>query len=311
MRKAIITGATGTIGNNLIRYLLEQNVEILVLVKPNSRRTNTIPINDNIKILECNISDIENLEINEKDFDTFFHLAWAGTFGEDRNNTYMQNLNVKYTLDAVKLASRCGCKTFIGTGSQAEYGRVEGKISEDTPTFPENGYGIAKLCAGKLSKILANQLGMKHIWTRIFSIYGPYDGEKTMIMSSIKEMLENNSSPSYTKGEQIWDYLYTEDAARALYLLAIRGTDGKTYNIGSGQTKRLYEYITILKNSINPKIKLKLGNIEYSKNQVMNLNADISELTEDTGFKPEISFEEGIIKTIDWYKKTRIKNEEN
>lgn len=94
--------------------------------------------------------------------------------------------NIQYTLDAVELASRIGCKKFVGAGSQAEYGRVEGVLSASTPVFPENGYGIAKLCAGQMSRILCEQKQIEHIWTRILSIYGPYDGENTMIMSSIE-----------------------------------------------------------------------------------------------------------------------------
>ena len=150
----------------------------------------------------------------------FSILHGHGTIGEQRNDLYMQNLNIKYTLDAVELAQRLGCNTFVGAGSQAEYGRVEGVISESTPARPENGYGIAKLAAGQMSRILANQYNMKHIWTRIFSVYCPYNDKSTMIMQSISKMVKEKSSPEYTKGEQIWDYIYSKDVAEALYLIA-------------------------------------------------------------------------------------------
>lgn len=85
--------------------------------------------------------------------DAFFHLAWTGTVGAARNDMFQQNKNVEYALEAVELAASLGCKIFVGAGSQAEYGRVEGKLCADTPVFPENGYGIAKLCAGQMTRI--------------------------------------------------------------------------------------------------------------------------------------------------------------
>ena len=74
------------------------------------------------------------------------------------------------------------------------------------------------------------------IWTRILSIYGPYDGENTMVMSTIYKLL-NSEKPSCTKGEQMWDFLYSKDAALAMRLLGEKGTDGRTYCIGSGKSK--------------------------------------------------------------------------
>ncbi len=309
MKRVVITGATSMIGINLIQYMSQFGIEILAIIRKDSKKRNRLAKYTNVTVVECNLEDLQNLSISNKNYDTLIHLAWDVTFGQERNNMYIQNLNVKYTLDAVQLAKRLGCHTFIGAGSQAEYGRVEGLLSNNTPTNPENGYGMAKLCAGQMSRILANQLGIRHIWTRILSIYGPYDGKKTMVMSSIIEMLEGKS-PDYTKAEQMWDYLYVEDCAKAIYLLGEKGQNNQIYCIGSGKKKPLKEYIAIIRNQIDPKIELKLGTRDYAPNQVMNLCADIENLTRDTGFVPEIDFQEGIKRTIDWYK-GETKNEEN
>ena len=310
MKKVVITGATGMIGKTLIEYLLKKDIEILAVIRQNSKRGQDLPKHQNLKIVGCNLDNLRNLKIQEK-YDTFFHFAWDGTFGEARNDLYIQNLNVKYTLDAVELANNLGCTTFIGAGSQAEYGRVEGRISEETSQNPENGYGIAKLTASRMSRILANKYNIKHIWTRIFSAYGPYDGEKTMIMSSIKEMLENKRSPNYTKGEQIWDYIYSEDVAKAFYLIGEKGKNNSVYCIAQGESRPLYEYIQIIKDAIDKSIKLNLGVIPYSEKQVMNLQANIDKLKTDTGFTPEFTFEKGIQNTIKWYKEKEGKNEKN
>lgn len=147
MKKVIITGATGMIGIALINYLLEKDIKILAISRKNSARINNLPQSNSVKIVECNLNSLCDLKINENDYDAFFHFAWEGTFGENRNNMYMQNANIKYTLDALELAKKAGCKMFIGAGSQAEYGRVDGIINDKTATNPENGYGIAKLAA--------------------------------------------------------------------------------------------------------------------------------------------------------------------
>ena len=122
-----------------------------------------------------------------------------------------------------------------------------------------------------------------------------------MIMSSISKMLQGNKM-KYTKAEQVWDYLYVDDAALGLYLSAQKGKNNSVYVLGSGVAKPLSEYINAIRNNINPNIEINFGDIPYSVNQVMYLCGDISDLTKDTEFLPRISFEEGIRKTIDWYK---------
>ena len=209
---------------------------------------------------------------------------------------------MKNTLDAVHLANKLGCEVFVGAGSQAEYGKCSDKIAPDTPTFPETGYGIGKLCAGQMSRNLCKQLGIRHVWTRILSVYGPMDQEYTMVMSGIYQLLRGER-PVYTKGEQKWDYLYSEDAARALYLAGCKGRDQAIYCVGSGTVRPLCEYILAIRDAVNPEASIGLGEIPYPEGQVMYLQADIETLTKDTGFVPEISFEEGIQRTVQWCRK--------
>ena len=157
-----------------------------------------------------------------------------------------------------------------------------------------------------MSRILCEQKGIRHIWTRILSIYGPYDNSNTMIMSTIRKILQGEA-PSLTRGEQKWDYLYSADAARAFFLLAQKGMDGRTYCIGSGKTYPLISYIEQLRDYIDPKAPLGIGDIPYGAKQVMYLCADISKLEEDTGFQPIYTFDEGIRITVEWYKEHYIK----
>lgn len=306
----IITGATGVIGMALIKKCIEEDVKVTILANPDSKRLDRIPKDPHVTVIPCGLSDYRNVDVDNLinqgvGGDVFYHLSWGGTFGAARNDIKLQRQNVEYALDAVRLAHSLGCKTFVGVGSQAEYGRVEGMLSEDTPTNPENGYGCAKLEAMRQSKELCHELGMKHIWTRVLSIYGPYDGQKTMVTSTIRTLLEGGRPP-LTKGEQMWDYLYADDAARALLMLGRTGVDGRIYPIGSGTARPLREYIEIMRDAIDPKLSLGFGEVPYSDKQVMYLCADISGLKEDTGFAPEIDFADGIRRTIEWVREDKI-----
>ncbi|MCD7728659.1 MAG: NAD(P)-dependent oxidoreductase, partial [Clostridia bacterium] len=298
MMRAVITGATGAIGMALINELINNGTEVLVLCREGSERNVNIPIHPLVSLKYCALNELVEVGNDTgKIYDVFYHFAWEGTAGSLRNDMYLQNINVRYALDAVKAAKRFGCHTFIGAGSQAEYGRVEGILQPDTPVFPENGYGIAKLCAGQMTREFAHQNGMHHIWVRILSVYGPYDGAQSMVMSTI-DKLQRGETPLFTKGEQMWDYLYSADAAKAFYLLGDKGCDGKTYVLGSGNASPLSCYIKTIRDVVNPAAELNFGAIPYAEKQVMYLKADISELNKDTGWQPNTDFENGIKNTM-------------
>lgn len=299
MKRAVITGATGAVGMALINELISHDVRLLLLCRPGSERNRHLPEHPNIRKICCALGQLAELKADtEIKYDVFFHLAWEGTTGAKREDADLQTDNIGYCLDAVRAAARLGCHTFIGAGSQAEYGRVVGKLRPDTPVFPETAYGIAKLCAGMMSRELAHQLGIRHIWTRILSVYGPYDTEESLIMSTIRKLL-SGAGLKFTAGEQIWDYLYSSDAARALYLLGERGVDGKVYVLGSGRARPLKEYINEICRAAGKEAAVELGALPYGQRQVMYLCADISELQEDTAFSPRVEFTDGIRKILE------------
>ncbi|MBQ5932558.1 MAG: NAD(P)-dependent oxidoreductase [Lachnospiraceae bacterium] len=318
MRRAIITGATGAIGMALAELLIKENIEVLVLTRSESKRNEQLRKladsfgNGMINIVECDFAKLSEMENDTgKEWDCFFHLAWAGASGPDRNDMYLQNGNVRMSLDAVALAKRFGCKKFVGAGSQAEYGRPYMRIGNeaqsagssatfderyrlrpDTPPFPEMGYGYAKLCTGQMTRDHAHQLGLEHDWLRVLSVFGPFDGD-SILMQAVRGF-KDGISPDFTWGEQIWDFVYSKDAALAFYDVAEKGIDGKTYVLGSGEERPLAEYLGIARDIICPGLKLNLGARPYGENQVMFLAADVSELKKDTGFECRYTFEDGI-----------------
>ena len=296
MRKIILTGATGLIGSTIVSEALKKDYKITCLVRKTSSRIKNIPQNENVRVVDCPITSYTNLELEGK-YNIFMHLAWDKTSVGGRDDVDCQLNNIQYTLDAVRLAHRCGCSVFIGAGSQAEYGIQKVPLTSDLPVNPESGYGIAKYTAGKLSAILCKQLGIRFNWMRILSIYGLNDGKNTLISYVINE-LKAGRSPELTKCEQIWDYLHCDDAARAFLSVAEKGIDGETYPLGSGRGRKLSEYVTDIRNSIAPDIKLTFGKKPYYPHQPMHLVADVSELEKDTGWKPQVKFIDGIKEMI-------------
>lgn len=300
---AVITGPTGAIGIALCNELAKHDILVYAVCRPHSSRAGALPSHRNIIQVECDVSKLEKLQALIPHADVFFHFAWAHTIGPGRNDMSAQIQNIQYTIDAVQAAKALGCQLFIGAGSQAEYGRVEGILKPDTPCFPENGYGMAKLCAGQMSRAECQKAGLHHIWVRILSVYGPGDSPNTMISSVIRQLL-CGERPSLTEGIQQWDYLYSGDAALAFRLLAQHGADGSVYPLGGGKAWPLRQYVELLRDAISPDLPLNFGAIPYQPLQVMHLQADISQLTADTGFKPRVSFQEGIRLTIDSLQRT-------
>ena len=300
MSRIIITGAASMLGIALINECVAKGDEVTAIVRPGSLKNSRLPQNPLVKKIEHDLGEIQDVcpKLHGV-YDSFYHLGWTHTDKEGRNKALLQKNNVDYTLAAVKTAKDKGCSVFIGTGSQAEYGRVNEPINPLRSVSPESAYGIAKYSAGKLSALYAKELGIKHVWARVFSAYGPYDAPSTMIMYAISKFLKKEK-PEFTKCEQLWDYIYCGDAAKALYLLGLKGKDGGVYNIGSGQAKPLSGFIEMIKNSIDPALEAGIGSAAYAPDQVMYLCADISRLKADTGFEPAVAFEEGIKETIKW-----------
>lgn len=300
MKRAVITGPTGVIGTALTKKLALSGTEVFAVCRKNSTRINTIIDSPKINIVKCDLNELETL--TEKigvQCDAFFHLAWEGTLDpKNRFDMYLQNKNVKYALDAAKIAGRLGCNVFVGAGSQAEYGVKTDILRPDTFPEPISGYGMAKLCAGQMTRYICQSNGIRHIWPRILSVYGVGDGNQTFISSAIIKMLSGEKF-SMTPGDQIWDYLYSDDAADALIAMAEQGKDGAVYVLGSGKTMHLKDYVTIIRDLINPNLDIGFGNIPYNKDQVMHMEADISSLISDTGWTANTDFRNGVAVLID------------
>lgn len=302
----IITGPTGSIGVNLIiRLLRDSHNEIWAICNPASGRDKMLPQNARLHIVLCDIHKLS--EASEKlpeHADIFVHLAWCGTIGATRNDLKLQLENVGLYIDAVNLAKKHSCNTFVGAGSQAEYGRKNTAITEDMLCDPENGYGAAKLSANHMTKLLCKDYGIRLLWLRIFSVYGPYENFTSLTSSTIIKYL-NGETPDFTEGIQLWDYSYAEDVAEAVTSLISNTSCSGIYNISTGNIRPLKDYIAIIAEQCNVCSIGNLGAIPYSPTSVMYLCGDITRLKNDTGCTMSTPFEVGIKKMIDWIKEVK------
>ncbi|MBR3149323.1 MAG: NAD(P)-dependent oxidoreductase [Eubacterium sp.] len=300
MNRAVVTGASGAVGYGLIKALLSENIGVTVLGRSK-------PEIDGVDYIYCELDGLKSFDA-ELTADAFFHLAWNGTYGADRNDMQAQYKNVDYTLDAVRFAKKLGCRAFVGVGSQAEYGAVEYgvKLTPELACNPESYYGKAKLEACRKARELCDELDIKFNWCRIISAYGIGDKPYTMVMQTIAKFVRGESC-DFTPCDQIWDYMNNEDVGRALLMTAKNGKNGRVYVLGSGSSAPLKSYVMKIYDAVsNNEAKCNFGALAYYENQAMYLSSDISALTADTGFVPKISFDEGIRATVEWYKQKYI-----
>lgn len=151
IKRALITGATGMIGATLTRLLLQENIEVYAVYRPGSPKLGNLPEGDErLHLVPCDNGALKTLLESESaglpdTVDAVFHFAWEKAYGAGRNDVEAQNRNAEASLTVYEIAKKLKAKVFLGAGSQAEYGHVEGKLTEFTETHPVTEYGKAKL----------------------------------------------------------------------------------------------------------------------------------------------------------------------
>ena len=190
------------------------------------------------------------------------------------------------------MAHRLGCRKFIGAGSQAEYGPVDGIISEDTEPNPLSAYGMAKLSACLLSRRLCEQYGMQHIWGRIFSVYGCNDNEGTMLNYAIDQFVKGEPA-KFSAAIQMWNYLHETDAGVMFCLLGEKPVEPGIYCIANPESGVLRTYIETLREMYGPEAQCEFD-LPSADNPLFGLNVNMKKTVEAIGYSPKISFREGI-----------------
>lgn len=294
MRKIIVTGATSFIAVPLIMTLLNNGDYVYAIIRPNSNNLYRLPINNNIKIIELDMKEIELLsKYIFEDIDILYHFAWEGIRGSARDDCELQRSNFIATIKVIDVAKKLNTSIFIGVGSQAEYGNMNNPVNEEQIEKPVSQYGIFKLKAKQYCEAFAKKENIRFIWVRIFSAYGKYDYDNSLIMYCIKKM-QKSEDIHLTECIQKWDYIYVEDLASILYKFGIIACDNGVYNIGSGESRILKEYILELKIILQSSSELKFGSIPYESQSIIYMEPIVDKIKHALKCYPLTSFSNGI-----------------
>lgn len=303
MKKVLVTGATGFVGNKVVDELLNRNIKVIVVVRENSKRIDNIK-DKNVEIVNCHMNNYKNLPslIKDRDIDTVFHFAWEGTAGPLRGDYNVQINNIEYSLDLMKACKGIGCNRFVFASSIMEY---EVKAIMDTTNNASINYlySAAKYSANYMLRTYANASGIDYIRGVISNIYGPGETSPRLINTSLRKMI-NDEHCSFSPGEQMYDFVYIDDAANMFVEIANKGLNNVTYYIGSQNPRPLKEWLTEMKDVVDPTIEIGLGDLPFNGIALEYNEFDIRAVEKDTGYVQETSWKEGIKNTIKWLKRT-------
>ena len=292
-----ITGGNGFIGAALVKRLVAEGHHVRVMLRAGANAERIRNVLAKIEIVQGDFEHLDAVRASLEGHaaDAIIHAAWMGVTAAQRNSIQQITVNIPATLRLCELAAATHCGAFVGLGSQAEFGSVSGLLDEHTPPNPATAYGFAKYHAGELSRRVCSLAGMRFIWLRVLSVYGPGDDEAHMLPTLIRCLLRGEK-PKLTSGLQKWDYLYVDDCAAAISSVLKSGVEG-AFVLGSGETTTIREVVELVRDKIDKRLPLGFGEMSSSA-PVVNLQANIEHLTITTGWRPEVSLSQGLELTI-------------
>lgn len=301
MKKAVVTGANGFVGSALTKELINSGIEVIALdLEGNSYN---LPNSSMVRFYPFSLDKVGDIKdiVKDRDIDVFYHLAWAGSAGPARADTKLQLMNAQWTVDCLKIAKEIGCKRFVNAGSIMEIETYKAVFSAGNKPGLGYIYGSGKLVAHAMCKAVAADIGIDLLWAMITNAYGVGEKSPRLVNTTIQKCIRNES-PQFTAGTQNYDFVYIDDVARAFRLIGENGKPFNEYLIGSSNAKPLKEFLLEMKEAIAPKLDFIFGDIPFTGvNQPLE-DFDCSKTEKDTGFKAEVSFAEGCLRTRDWWK---------
>lgn len=300
MKKAIVTGANGFIGTALCKALSDYDVSVIAVVKDTNENIDNIKNIKGLSVVYCELNQFSKLDelIEDRDVDTFYHLAWVGSAGPNRGNDEVQIDNLKYTCDTVRAAKRINAHRFVFASSIMEF-EIEALMADIRKPSINTLYSSAKLAADYFARTIAAEIGIDYIRAVISNIYGPGEMSPRLVNTSIRKLL-NKEHCSFSPGDQMYDFVYITDAAAMFVAIGDKGISDKSYYIGSQNPRPLKEFLIELKNQVDSSAEIGLGDMEFNGIALKYNEFDIYAVKNDTGVVPKVDFSEGIRLTKEW-----------
>lgn len=297
MKKALITGANGFIGNAVVQELLANGIEVIAL--NHSGSNNSIP--GNARSVPHELSESLRLsgQIPDRDIDVFYHFAWAGSAGAERSDVNLQLDNVRWTADCLRAAKEMNCKRFVCAGSIMEDEAILASYKQDNKPGPGYIYGSGKLAAHTICASVAADIGIDLVWAKITNAYGIGELSPRFVNTTLRKIIHGEPL-EFTSGTQNYDFVYIDDVARAFRLIGENGKPFRHYLIGSSNAKPLREFVLEMKDVLAPDREFIFGDVPFTGVSLSLEDYDCSLTEKDTGFKAEITFSEGVRRTMKW-----------
>jgi nucleoside-diphosphate-sugar epimerase len=305
MKKAIVTGATGFIGTAFVEYLINKDVSVLALGRKDLRdlsmdRQHKLKGAHYLKLDMCDIGTLQENIDNEGwivgDSCHFYNLAWGGRHTLSDLDVEAQMQNVVWSVEALRIASEIGCKSFIQIGTMEEaftYTYFNLDHNKDSQYNRHVIYSTAKIAAKYALKIKAKELGIPLIYVLHSHVMGPDDDKDSFLQVTLKKLIQKEDL-IFSSGEQLFDVVSTRDCAYGYWLIGERGKPGAEYWVGSGAPRRLREYVEAMY-ALYPSGKpMQFGQLAYNDIILDENDFSIAQLVTDTGYHPSMTFEETV-----------------
>lgn len=298
MKHAVVTGANGFVGSGAVKYLLSRGVRVTALC--HSGRRDHLPESPLLTVVPFSLESVNSVRplLNDA-YDIFYHFAWNGSAGPARADTKLQLANVQGTVECLQLAKEIGCQRFVGSGSIMEHETIAAAFTQGNKPGMGYIYGGAKLTAHVMCMSVATKIGIDLVWPEITNAYGVGELSPRMINTTIRKCIKGET-PVFTAGTQNYDFVYIDDVARAFYLIGENGEPFHEYLIGSSTARPLKEFLLEMKRAIAPDLDFIFGEVPFTGINLPLSTFDCSQTEEDTGFRAQVSFAEGVKRTRDW-----------
>lgn len=324
MKKIVITGGAGFIGSHVVRRFVSKypmyhifNLDALTYAG-NLENIADIENNCNYTFVKGDITDVEFIDdlFYKHQFDAVIHLAAESHV--DRSITdplAFVKTNVIGTMNLLNAAKTIWAKDdegkrFYHISTDEVYGSLgaEGLFTESTPYDPNSPYSASKASSDHFVRAYGETYGLPYVITNCSNNYGPNHFPEKLIPLFINNIINNKPLPVYGDGKYTRDWLFVEDHAVAIDLVFHEGKNHETYNIGGFNEWQNINLVRLLCQQMDKKLGRKAGDSEqlitYVKDRPghdLRYAIDASKINKELGWKPSVTFEEGLERTIDWY----------
>jgi len=305
MKQAIVSGATGFIGSSFIQYLLNQGVQVLALgrKRPEEISEGRWARLRGAQYINLDMGSIESLPLylsrskwTIRQGCPFFNLAWGGENRLSDLNVAAQMRNVSHSVSALETASKIGCGRFIQVGTMEEaFTQKYLNLDHHKHTYYNRHviYSVAKMVARQALEVKASQLGIEFIYVLHSHVMGPDDDKDSFLQVTLLKLIHGDDL-IFSTGEQFFDVISLNDCALGYYLICQKGRPGKEYWVGSGDPRRLREYVERMYALYPSGKEMQFGQLQYNDIVLEKDVFSIAELTQDTGYLPKMTYEQTV-----------------